>query len=164
MKILASMVFLGLLVSCGGSNNASLRADVNCTVSSQGNLTTITCPDGSQSIVVNGKDGTDGVDGQDGSDGIDGKDGVNGQDGRDGVDGMNGVIVDVINPCGDAPQTEDEILFLLDNGGVIAYFEHNGNRRLSLLEPNKRYQTTDGDKCKFEFDASGTLTYESHNS
>lgn len=168
MKKIIGLCLLGLLASCGDSTNARINADVNCSVESAGNLTTITCPDGSQSIVINGtdgqngQDGVDGINGSNGIDGINGTDGQNGQDGVDGQDGINGVIVDVMNPCGDAAQTEDEILLVLDNGGVLAYFEQGGNRRLSLLEPNKRYQTTDGDKCQFEFDASGDITYESH--
>jgi len=149
-----SLIFLLSLVSCG--ENARLYSETpyqGCTVETYQTYSIINCGDGSSTVVNNGTNGQDGKDGQNGSDGLDGRDGI------------NGLIVDVINPCGDAPIINDEVILVMADGGFLAYFHeaNDVNPRLALLEPNLTYRTTDGDVCTFRFDASGQITYESHN-
>lgn len=78
MKIVSGLVFLGLLASCGNnSNNAFLRkAPKQCSVSKVNGVTTVSCPDGTSSIINDGTDGKDGAAGQDGINGTNGSDAV----------------------------------------------------------------------------------------
>lgn len=108
--------------------------------------------------VCNGVDGLDGQDGKDGIDGIDGKDGKDGQDGKDAVFQP----VEVIDPCGDMPGVNDEVLLKLPSGMIIALFMDNAggkNTRLASLSAGD-YMTTDGTKCYFRVQADGTITNE----
>lgn len=60
-------------------------------------------------------------------------------------------IVELIDPCGDAPGIYDEVLLQLQSGAIIASFSQNSsglNTRLSVI-PNGTYQTTDGSNCIF---------------
>lgn len=99
-----------------------------------------------------GPAGPTGTAGQDGADGSDGADGTPGADGQDAV-------VEVIDPCGDAPGIVDEILIHLSDGRVLRSFSDraNGkNTRLSIL-PAGSYVTTDGSNCAFTVSADGTI-------
>lgn len=53
-----------------------------------------------------------------------------------------------IDPCGDAPGQFDEVLLLMTDGTLVAYFEDGGRRFLSVLGDGN-YQTTDAQKCRF---------------
>lgn len=79
------------------------------------------------------------------------EDGYDGQDGTDGIDGVDGenAILEVIDPCGDYEDGYDEVIFKLNSGDLMSYFETGSRRFLTLLTPGK-YQTTDNQKCKFE--------------
>jgi uncharacterized coiled-coil protein SlyX len=65
-------------------------------------------------------------------------------------------VVEFLDPCGDS-SGYDEILLKMSSGKVIAYFEDNGNRHLTILNPETAYQTTDVQKCKFKVDIDGNL-------
>jgi hypothetical protein len=70
-----------------------------------------------------------------------------------GLNGQNAEFssVEVVNPCGDKEGIVDEVFLRLDKNTIVAYYEDGGNRRLSVLEENTLYATTDGDKaCKFK--------------
>ena len=74
-------------MACGGdSSNNSSESVASCTVSSNADSTAyiLSCPDGTEVEVVNGKDGSDGKDGKKGSDGKSESGGKNGEDGSDG--------------------------------------------------------------------------------
>lgn len=90
-------------------------------------------------------DGTNGQDGEDGQDGIDGEDG-------DDAPVSQFDIVEVIDPCGDEPGKADEVLFVLRNGDIVAWYKNLG---LSILDVDKKYRTTDVQKCLFEIDSNG---------
>jgi hypothetical protein len=101
----------------------------------------------------NGRDGVDGVagvDGSNGTNGVDGKDGIAGKDGLDGVNGRN-AFVEIIDPCGDAPNIIDEVLLRMPDGKILASFSENvegRNTRFSLI-PDGTFMTTDGSGCVF---------------
>jgi hypothetical protein len=120
-----------------------------CTVTRSGNISTISCPDGTRAQL------SDGVDGNDGADGVDG------EDGDDAV--VNGsTILAVIDPCGDTAGIHDEVLLRLSNNTLISSFSDAAsglNTRFSLLRPGS-YITTDGSVCRFTIDANLNLTNE----
>lgn len=98
-----------------------------------------------------GEQGAQGEQGPAGADGEQGPQGEPGQDGQDGKDGDDGILA-VIDPCGDNPNKHDEILLVLNNGDILAYFESGNKRFLSLLECGTNYRTTDSQKCHFSLD------------
>lgn len=116
----------------------------SCSVESATNGALILCTDGTSSLITNGSNGLNGADGV---------------PGRDGLDGRNGIdsIVDIIDPCGDNPNQFDEVILQLSTGEFLAYFEHDGNRFLSILT-NGSYRTTDSQKCSFVVQ-NGTINY-----
>lgn len=69
--------------------------------------------------------------------------------------GQNGSssIVNVVDPCGDG-SGPDEILLVMDNGQVIAWYQNLG---LSVLQPNQQYRTTDAQQCRFQVDVNGNV-------
>lgn len=70
-------------------------------------------------------------------------------------------IVDVINPCGDAPSVYDEVLLKLANGSFLASFSDNAsgsNTRFSII-PAGSYVTTDSTSCHFTIHADGIVTW-----
>jgi len=82
-----------LFTACGDdSNSASNNSEqAGCSVvDNKDGSYTLTCADGSEVSLHNGKNGTDGTDGKNGTNGTDGKDGVNGTDGKDGSNGTDG--------------------------------------------------------------------------
>lgn len=105
--------------------------------------------------------GLNGVNGQDGSDGVDGVDGTNGLD----APPTAFTPVGLVDPCGDAPNTYDEVFLRLSNGTLLASFSQNAsglNTRFSVLVPGS-YSTTDGDNCTFSVDNNGVVYNENHN-
>lgn len=113
-----------------------------------------------------GKDGKDGVDGKPGMNGTpgvpgapgnpgrDGLDGIPGTDGINGIDGMNGIngiSFDIVDPCGDGVGP-DEVLLIMDDGRVLAWYLNLG---LSLLSPYTVYRTTDTQMCYFRTTLNG---------
>jgi hypothetical protein len=73
-------------------------------------------------------------------------------------------IVELINPCGDAPNVYDELLLRLANGMILASFSNSTSgayTRFSLL-PAGNYMTTDGDNCLFSVTSTGAITNERH--
>ncbi len=126
--VLMSVGFLG----CSKSKFVSYQEEKGCTVQKVGNVSSITC-DG-ETVDV-----------------IDGAEGDSGQDGINGVDGQDSLIVDVIDPCG-AETSHDEVLLVLNNGDILAYFAGNSTTRsrLTILKENVVYITTDDSSCKFK--------------
>jgi hypothetical protein len=141
-------------------------------------------------VVVEGQPGRDGVDGRDGSDGAAGAgcevseilpsllapaggaliscgpntvivyNGVNGEDGEDATLPPTS-IVEVIDPCGDAPGIFDEVLLKLENDQILASFSQNQsglNTRFSLLTPGT-YGTTDGTSCVFTVNSDMSVSW-----
>ncbi len=98
--------------------------------------------------------GSDGRDGQS----IAGPQGEPGQDGEQGIPGQAAVL-EVIDPCGDAPGIYDEVILRLANGQLLASFSENANgknTRFSILTPGS-YVTTDGSNCGFTVTAEGDI-------
>lgn len=57
-------------------------------------------------------------------------------------------IAEVVDPCGDFPGHQDEVLLVLNSGEIIAYFQ-KGNRRMLTVLGDGNFQTTDKQKCNF---------------
>lgn len=73
--------------------------------------------------------------------------------------------VGIINPCGDAPNLQDEVFLKLQNGTILTSISENANgknTRLSFLTQGT-YITTDGDNCRFTIDSVGNISNESHS-
>jgi len=96
LMLLPAVFAAALFTACGddsssGSNNTE---QAGCSVSeNKDGSYTLSCADGSEVTLHDGKDGTDGTDGQNGKDGkngADGKAGEKGTDGKNGADGTNG--------------------------------------------------------------------------
>ena len=68
-----------------------------------------------------------------------------GVDGRDGQDGADGSIVAVYDPCGDDIGYHDEIVLIMDDMTILAWYRDLG---LTVLEPGVTYRTTDHQKCR----------------
>lgn len=105
----------------------------SCTVEKLQGGSVISCPDGTEVEVQDGVNGSNGLDGQD-------------------------AIVSVIDPCGDAPNILDEVIFRLNNNSLMVYFESGSKRYLTLLEPGT-YITTDNQKCVFTVDDNFQVTW-----
>lgn len=155
-----------------GDAGADGAAGVGCSVQSV--LPSLAAPNGgslitcgvSSTLVLNGTNGTNGINGTNGVDGQDGADGIDGQDGADGQDGLDAPptaysIVEVIDPCGDAPAVFDEVLLRLANGTLVASLSENNNgknTRLSILTQGS-YTTTDGTSCTFNVSWLNAVTW-----
>ena len=57
-------------------------------------------------------------------------------------------IEQIVDPCGDHPGHYDEVLLLLSDGSILAYFGHRSKRFLTKLSDGN-YRTTDKQKCVF---------------
>lgn len=57
-------------------------------------------------------------------------------------------IQELYDPCGDDANNPDEILLVMGNGNVVAYFQQGSKRFLTKLG-NGNYRTTDKQKCNF---------------
>ncbi len=104
----------------------------SCSVQQMSNGAIITCQDGTSAVILNGADGSD-------------------------APPTAYSVVELINPCGDAPGY-DEILLRLHNGQLIAHFSHGNKQFLTLLTPGT-YQTTDGTNCLFSVDSNLNVTW-----
>jgi len=60
----------------------------------------------------------------------------------------NNTVSEMIDPCGDNPNEFDEILLIMSDGSIIAYFEQGSKRFLGEL-PDGNYRTTDRQACNF---------------
>jgi len=71
--------------------------------------------------------------------------------------------VSIIDPCGNHPSVQDEIMLKLSNGQILASFSDNAsglNTRFSLLGAGS-FITSDGSYCFFSVDGSGNI-YNEH--
>jgi len=139
--------------------------------------------DGQQGIA--GTQGTPGVDGAPGRDGAPGTNGSNGTDGAQGIPGPQGetgatgpsgptgpgapvnpyTIMEMVNPCGDAPGVIDEVFIRIATGQLIVLFAQNNHGdypRLAVLVPGA-YSTSDGDNCTFTLNSNNQVVNESHH-
>lgn len=89
----------------------------------------------------------------------------NGVDGAAGADAQLPpfALVQIIDPCDDAPNVYDEVIIRLSNGQLLASFSDNVNgynTRFSILPPGN-YITTDGSYCHISiaFDLTITSSY-----
>lgn len=128
MKFILVVVSLAVLVACG-HKHTNVYQNVNgssCTTSQVPEGALVECTDGTSALVSNG------------------------------VNGLNGTnsIVNIIDPCGDGAGP-DEVLLIMDNGQVVAWYQNLG---LSVLQPNQQYQTTDTQQCRFQVDINGNVT------
>lgn len=57
-------------------------------------------------------------------------------------------VVEYVDPCGDNPNSFDEVILRTSSGRFLAYFESGGNRFLTMLSDGL-YQTTDSQACRF---------------
>ena len=64
-------------------------------------------------------------------------------------------IVGIIDPCGDGVGF-DEVLLRLRDGTLIAFFESNGKRHLSVIKSGN-YITTDLQRCRFAVNGMGEV-------
>lgn len=148
-----------------GSNGVDGKDGESCKVEAVSNGSIITCPNGSNTLVINGKDGvngTNGVNGTDGKDGKDGRDGTDGKNGKDGTDGKDATpsaysFTEIIDPCG-KQSSFDEVLFKTVSGTIIAHYSHGSKQFLTLVPPG-RYVTTDGTNCYFTITSDGKVTW-----
>lgn len=124
-----TIILLALILgACSKSTFTEVSPESTCTPTRVENGVEFKCEDGSTYLI---------------------KDGLDGQDGEDGTDSF---IVDSYDPCGPSNSGHDEILLLTKDGQYLAYFAVNGDAkkaRLTLLEENTLYQTTDVQQCKF---------------
>ncbi len=86
---------------------------------------------------------------------------VVGPQGETGPQGPAGeaAVLEVIDPCGDAPGIYDEVILRLANGQLLTSFSENANgknTRFSILTPGS-YVTTDGSDCSFTVSADGSV-------
>lgn len=105
----------------------------------------------------NGPEGLPGAAGKDGAAGPQGLPGAKGDTGEKGDTGAAGqnAVVQVFDPCGDAPGF-DEVILKLADGTLISYFESGSNKFLTVLKPGT-YRTTDGSGCTFTIKNDGTI-------
>lgn len=130
-KILSIIFISGVFfVGCGDMVAENGKDGANCVVKQFEEAMLIQCPDGSESIVYNGKDGLDGINGKDGN-----------------------VNLKTIDPCGDEPNYIDEVLLIL-NKNVLMWDNNDG---LFILEPYKRYRTNDHQRCYFMVQDNGKV-------
>lgn len=66
-------------------------------------------------------------------------------------------VIETVYPCGDSPNKFDEGFLKMKSGKLIAYFEKDGNRFLTELQPGS-YRTTDyAPYCYFNVDNKGQI-------
>lgn len=130
---------LMLLVGC--IDKTIIQQHGNCTVIDTTEGALIECPDGSSQIVYDGQKGDQGITGP------------TGPQGETGEPGLASFIVDYIDPCGDDLGEPDEILFVLNDGKMCAWYLNIG---LVILTDGS-YRTTDKQKCNFTISNNGTV-------
>jgi len=121
LAIVVILILLFVLTGCGKDKTIYK----SCTVDAN----YLRCPDGSVTELPR--------------DGYDGRDGI---DGVDGIDGENGAVQAIYDPCGDLPGYPDEIVLIMSDMTILAWYKNLG---LTVLEPGVGYQTTDKQKCRF---------------
>lgn len=88
----------------------------------------------------------------------------NGSDGLNGINGQDApmsayCVTEIIDPCGDKPNVDDEVFLLLANGKLVWLQVDNGSAltaRLALARDGS-WQTTDGSGCNFTLLTSGSM-------
>lgn len=70
-----------------------------------------------------------------------------------------GTIREIIDPCGDMPDKQDEILIISGNGNVFAYFEGSNSTRFLTILDEGQYVTSDLQACVFQINSNGSITY-----
>ncbi len=72
-----------------------------------------------------------------------------GKAGLNGADGLAGssAVLSIVDPCGDGPGY-DEVLLVLADGTILAYFESGDYRHLAVIGQGN-YRTTDEQACAF---------------
>lgn len=137
MKLVLFIFILFLTISCTKYRSVHFLPQEACVAAMVPEGVMLSCPGQDPVLIENGQDGADG------------QDGIDGQDGADS-------IVQIVDPCGDDPGEVDEVLLVMHNGTVLAWFKNVG---LVVLQPGASYQTTDKQKCNFSIDASGNVSY-----
>jgi hypothetical protein len=86
---------------------------------------------------------------------------MDGLEGPPGADGTSPVI-EVIDPCGPSDNGFDEVILRVDTLQgelLVAYFESGNARHLAVITPGS-YRTTDKQKCKFQVEDDGSVTWK----
>jgi hypothetical protein len=126
-----------------------------CSVTQKINSAVITCDDGTTAEITNGVSCLV-VENLEGAKITCGDNSVQINHGDDApVNPYN--IVNIIDPCGEDPGNFNEVLLQFENGDVLAYFDDNVNKFLTLLTPGT-YKTTDAQKCKFKINNDMSIT------
>lgn len=137
MKLLFILTILSGLIACHSSRPRRVidvtPTNYSCSVIPIPDGQLVQCPN-YQIFVPNGRNGTDG------------------KDGADGQDGTSSVI-NIIDPCGDSGNGPDEILLVMEDGSIIAWYKNLG---LSVLTQGVTYVTTDSQRCRFRV-LNGTI-------
>lgn len=133
MRNLIYLVSLGvILTGCGkadkGIDGLKGQDAMPCSVSKLGYTTTIACPDGTTSTLV------------------DGRDGIDGRDGRDGQDGQIGEAVKLCNSgtAGNYPEYG-----LCIQNELYAVMWQGGTAWLAKITPGTYQTTAQGGTCSF---------------
>lgn len=132
LLVLALSVLLVLIITCCSNQIDPEQCDSN----RNGDLVTVFCYKYNLTFQFNVSDGKEGEQGE------------KGESGEKGIDGEN-AILEVIDPCGPNESGYDEVIFRLNTGDLMAYFESGSRRFLTLLTPGN-YVTTDDQKCNFQ--------------
>jgi len=116
---------------------------VTCTVVTDGDTVTLTCPDGT---TVTLRDGLNGADGEAGEKGDKGDPGDDGEDGKDS-------IIALINPCDldSEPEEGSDVIVVLSDGTVLGNYDDGEDYYyFAVLEEDTEYDSISGD-CSFSF-------------
>jgi len=108
-KLYGGVCLLFTLGGCSGDDGAAGKPGANCTVATVNGVTSVSCPDGTKSVVTapaaeagprgeRGPEGVPGADGQDGAAGGAGPEGPEGPAGGAGPEGPQGYSAHVPNP------------------------------------------------------------------
>lgn len=131
-NFLIVILFALFQIACSGGETK--LTTYSCTVAKVDGGALISCPDGSQEVILDGSEGTDGTNGVDGEDAI--------------LPDSN--VVEIIDPCGPSGGF-DEVLLVLADGSIVAYFSGVGGF-LTVLTCDQNYITTDNQACPFLLD------------
>lgn len=155
------MKYLMILITVIITTSCSLAPTPSCSVFKFEITTTITCSDGTTSVV------TDGSNGVNGSNGLNGTNGVNGVDGKDSVPSPLDVVA-ILAPCAKdamSPTKEElndpmlEVFLKLRNGLVLSSVSQNiqgYNTHFGILSPGT-YMSTGTGNCVFTFTETGDI-------
>lgn len=118
-----------------GKDGKDGKDGASCTVASLSNGARISCPDGTEVVVLNG---TNGVDGQDSTP-------------------TAYSVASIIDPCGPSGNF-DEVLLKLYNGKIMAHYADGAKQFLTFIGPGN-YVTTDYQSCRFTVNNDMTVTW-----